>query len=175
MKMVKNCSSKRNFGFSKGFTLVELLVVIAVISVLATIMVSVINPIPIQQKARDSQRVSDLSKVKVALENYFSDNRSYPTQAAWVVVDTGATVSTALEPGYINSLPTDPKQTGTLCSASGTWRRYAYKSDGNRYVLATNMETTYMSSSCPFTVAADVTLFCTCSFSGGTEYFTTAD
>jgi len=156
---------------NKGFTLVELLIAISLIAILTGVLLAILNPRGIQAKARDSQRVSDLSKVKVALENYFADNRSYPS-SAWARVSSVSSLS----PNYINVLPPDPKETGTLCDSSNVWRGYVYKSDGNRYVLATNMETTSMGGSCPFTVAADIITFCTsCGFSGGTAYFTTAD
>lgn len=158
----------------RGFTLVELLIAISLIAILSGVLFSVINPRGIQAKARDSQRVSDLTKIKVALENYFADNRSYPTYATWTVVDTVAGLSS----NYINVLPKDPKQSSSVC-ASGTWREYYYKTDstGSMYVLATNNEVSagQACSSLPSSVQA------TCSASpapcsGGTlVYYTTAD
>ena len=56
----------------KGFTLLELLIVIAIISVLAVIIVIVLNPAETLKKARDSQRISDLNTVKTALGLYLS-------------------------------------------------------------------------------------------------------
>ena len=51
----------------RGFTLLELLIVIAIIAVLSVILIIVINPAEVLQKARDSQRMSDLNTLKTAL------------------------------------------------------------------------------------------------------------
>jgi prepilin-type N-terminal cleavage/methylation domain-containing protein len=61
---------------NKGFTLVELLVVIAIIGLLSTI--AVIAMTSSRSKARDTTRVADLKQVSTALEQYYSDNNSYP-------------------------------------------------------------------------------------------------
>jgi len=52
----------------KGFTLIELLVVIGILAILATVVVVLINPSEYTNRARDSQRVTDLSTVKKAVE-----------------------------------------------------------------------------------------------------------
>lgn len=153
---------KLNNRSTKGFTLVELLIAISLIGILTGVMLAVLNPRGIQAKARDSQRISDLSKVKVALESYFADNRSYPVSASWTAVSS----LSSLAPAYINTLPADPKQTGSVCS--GTWRGYGYMSGGSTYYLVTNMETVSMANLCPFTTPSS----CNC---GSTAYYTTAD
>ncbi len=51
----------------KGFTLLELLIVIGIIAILATATVLVLNPAELLREARDSQRLSDLDSVKSAL------------------------------------------------------------------------------------------------------------
>jgi len=56
----------------KGFTLVELLIVIAILAVLAAAVVIVLNPAELLAQARDSQRVNDLDTVKNALSIYIS-------------------------------------------------------------------------------------------------------
>ena len=43
----------------KGFTLVELLIVIGIVAILATIVVLVINPVELLKESRDSRRLSD--------------------------------------------------------------------------------------------------------------------
>jgi len=53
--------------FSKGFTLVELLIVITILAALAAAVVAVINPMELLAQARDAQRMSDLSTVRDAL------------------------------------------------------------------------------------------------------------
>ncbi len=56
----------------KGFTLVELLIVIAILAVLATATVVVLNPAELLAQARDSQRISDLEGLRTALGVYVS-------------------------------------------------------------------------------------------------------
>ncbi len=108
---------------NNGFTLVELLIVVMLISILAGLLVAVINPQGIQQKARDSQRKADLKKIQAALELYFADNRTYPDQAGGV----NAT-SLPLNPDYMNKTPSDPKAgvyTYRSASTGGTYVLYA--------------------------------------------------
>lgn len=50
-----------------GFTLLELLIVIAIIAILSIALVFMLNPAETLKKARDAQRISDLKTVKTAL------------------------------------------------------------------------------------------------------------
>ncbi|KKT36215.1 MAG: hypothetical protein UW25_C0011G0013 [Candidatus Nomurabacteria bacterium GW2011_GWB1_44_12] len=52
---------------SSGFTLLELLIVIAIIAILSIALVFMLNPAETLKKARDAQRISDLKSVKTAL------------------------------------------------------------------------------------------------------------
>jgi len=54
----------------KGFTLLELLIVIGILAILATTTVLVLNPAELLRQARDSQRISDLQTVNSALSLY---------------------------------------------------------------------------------------------------------
>ncbi|NTW22637.1 prepilin-type N-terminal cleavage/methylation domain-containing protein [Candidatus Falkowbacteria bacterium] len=57
--------NKRNR--TQGFTLLELLIVIAIIAILSVILVLVLNPAETLKKSRDAQRISDLNTLKTAL------------------------------------------------------------------------------------------------------------
>lgn len=60
---------------SRGFTIVELLIVIVVIAILASITIVAYNGI--QQNARDSGRKSDIAAIAKALKMYAADNGNY--------------------------------------------------------------------------------------------------
>lgn len=71
---------------NKGFTLVELLVVIAIIGVLATLLLLQLGGA--RAKARDAKRISDISQIRTAVEQYFDDNSgSYPAMSLYDVSD----------------------------------------------------------------------------------------
>ena len=67
---------------ARGFTLVELLVVIAVVGVLMGIVVAVLNPATFFGRGQDSRRLSDLGQIQTALELDFADQDQYPPSLA---------------------------------------------------------------------------------------------
>lgn len=86
--------------FEKGFTLVELLVVISIISILVTIGIGGFRSS--QTRSRDVQRKSDLKQISNSLELYYSDYGKYPDSVPWGAEFTdGKTV-------YFKVIPTDP-------------------------------------------------------------------
>lgn len=137
----------------QGFTLIELLIVVLIISILAGLLLSVINPIGIRKKTRDSQRKSDLKRIQTALELYYADYRAYPLSTNYVVAGaSGTAVQTALannvNGNYLNEVPRDPKglegdttYQGAF-SCGSTKADYSYRSDatGSSYVLVSTME-----------------------------------
>ncbi len=64
---------------SKGFTIVELLIVIVVIAILATLVIVTFTGI--QEKARDSQRQTDINALDSHIEAYYAQTGTYPTLA----------------------------------------------------------------------------------------------
>src|ERR1041384_8245781 len=61
----------------QGFTIVELLIVIVVIGILAALVVTTYNGI--QQKARDTERKTDINALHGQIEAYSAQNGKYPT------------------------------------------------------------------------------------------------
>ncbi len=61
-----------------AFTLIELLVVISIVGILSVALLTVINPVNQQKKARDTVRRADLAKISTALEQMYADNNTYP-------------------------------------------------------------------------------------------------
>lgn len=113
----------------KGFTLVELLVVILIISILSVTVFVALNPVKRFADARDSRRWTDIDSILTAVHEYIVDNGG--TAPAGITTSelqlgtaatgcnttncttppTGAAcvdLSTALAP-YLKKIPTDPK------------------------------------------------------------------
>lgn len=63
-------------GSNRGFSLIELLVVISIIGVLTAILMS--NFIAARDKAKDAQKIQDLTSFKNALRLYYNDHQTYP-------------------------------------------------------------------------------------------------
>ena len=63
----------------RGFTLIEILIVVAIIAILASVVLVGLGPT--QQAGRDARRLSDLRGVQNALELYFSACGFYPGPA----------------------------------------------------------------------------------------------
>ena len=62
----------------KGLTLIELLISIAVVTILAGLSFVLINPLEQQKKGRDTKRISDIGVLESAVNQYFMDNKVYP-------------------------------------------------------------------------------------------------
>ena len=88
----------------------ELLVVMAIISILVTMVLIAINPIRIINESRDSKTRSELNQVKVALQLYFNELNDYPTGTAALaptymrVVPSGITFNKINSTDYLGSV-----------------------------------------------------------------------
>jgi len=65
-----------NTNSKKGFTLLEFLIIVAVIAILASIVFVVLNPAETLKKTRDAQRISDLNTIKNVLRLYLTTKTS---------------------------------------------------------------------------------------------------
>jgi prepilin-type N-terminal cleavage/methylation domain-containing protein len=68
---------------ARGFTLVELLIVIALIGVLAVAVLAAINPLEQLNRARDTGMESDASQLLAAIDRYYASQEEFP----WQTVD----------------------------------------------------------------------------------------
>lgn len=113
----------KNIKYKKGFTLIEILVVIGILAVLATIVLVAINPARQFKLARDSQRTANVSAILNAIGQNMADNRGLftcndevfgiPSTNSVIKSGTGGVnLADCIVPTYIASLPFDPSATG---------------------------------------------------------------
>jgi prepilin-type N-terminal cleavage/methylation domain-containing protein len=72
---MKNNNNNKNILKSSSFTLIELIIVLAIISILVTILIATIKPIEIFKKTRDSKRIADLKNIEKTMDLLYS---TYP-------------------------------------------------------------------------------------------------
>jgi len=72
----------------KGFTLLELLIVIGILAILATAAVLVLNPAELLRQARDSTRIADIAGINSALGLYITDATTIDLDGSAVVGTT---------------------------------------------------------------------------------------
>ena len=75
---MKQILHKGRASWQAGFTLVELLIVIALIAILSVAVLSTINPIEQSNKARDSRVQNDAAEILNAMERYYASVQKYP-------------------------------------------------------------------------------------------------
>ena len=93
----------------RGFTLVELMVVIVIVGLLATVVL--VNVLPSQDKAMATKARADIATLEQAMEMYRLDNLTYPSGSDGLnalVSPPAAPGSTQRPGGYVKSLPNDP-------------------------------------------------------------------
>jgi prepilin-type N-terminal cleavage/methylation domain-containing protein len=89
----------------KGFTLVELLIVIVIIGILAGVLIAVVNPIEQQNKARDATVKAAMNKIALSIKGNVSAYGRVPDGAG--VIAGLSNVSVATGAGGANDCTTD--------------------------------------------------------------------
>lgn len=134
----------------QGFTIVELLIVIVVIGILAALVITTFTGI--QQKARDTERQTDIKALQGQIEAYYAQKGNYPTRtnvndSGWRGLNMKGLDAEALK---------DPKFNGAgqlAAAVSATVYRYDVLTDANascesdetgcvKYTLEADMEGT---------------------------------
>lgn len=136
----------------RGFTLVELLIVIGILAVLLAIVLIAVNPQQQFREANNTARKADVNAILNAISSYAADNEGQLpagiTSTDKTVTSTaGATnldLCSTLVPTYIADLPLDPvtgteSPAGSVCTeASATYdTQYTVRSgSGNRVTVS---------------------------------------
>lgn len=104
----------------KGFTIVELLIVIVVIGILVALVITTFSGI--QKKARDTERQTDIKAIHGQVEAYFAQNGKYPTLAN---LNDDSWVGSNLKGLDLDALQ-DPKGSSNDLQGSAAANIYAY-------------------------------------------------
>lgn len=129
--------------FARSFSLIEVLIVIALIAIISTILFFTINPLKRIAQSRDVKRKNDLAVLQTALESstFENPNHYYPacnTRPDWYACYFN-NITPLLNPGQIKNLPKDPVTNGDYiyyswemkdgvfeyCSSSGKCTNYS--------------------------------------------------
>jgi general secretion pathway protein G len=78
----------------KGFTLIELIIVVTIIGILAGL--AIVNVRFAQRKAREAALMDNLATMRKAIDNFYADKQRYPSDLNELV------------PNYMRSVPKDP-------------------------------------------------------------------
>ncbi len=120
----------RTLRNSKGFTIVELLIVIVVIGILAALVLNSFRGV--QERARDTERRTDTNAIATQLEVYYTDNGGYPIFTG--EVNTDSWITAHLQGADLNAWRAPGFSANTMVnSATPTKDQYGYtplQSDG---------------------------------------------
>jgi type II secretion system protein G len=134
----------------KGFTLIELMVVISIISFLASVVMASLDSA--RAKSRDARRSSDIHQIQIALELYRSANGSYPSSVGCGGGVIGVNWCNSVEPSswttfqsylspYMSKVPIDPKPGVSGVDWGASQGAYSYFGGGTFYMLVYSFET----------------------------------
>ena len=127
-------SNRDTTFFRKGFTIIELLVVVAIIALIASLVLVQFQVA--RARARDAQREHDIKTLQTALALYVTNKGTFPVYSGPIcpTMPCSDALSVALlDESVLPGIPKDPVNTDVLI--------YSYVSAGSTYALSYTLET----------------------------------
>lgn len=100
-----------------GFTLIELMVVLSIIGLLASIILASVNTA--RAKARDARRLEDIKQIQNALEFFYDKYGKYPNSNNGSLGCVGSPPAPSPTPSYCNSTKNNPVWIRNVAGAPG--------------------------------------------------------
>lgn len=125
-----------------GFTLIEMLVVVAIFAILASLVLARVTSA--KANARDAKRVESIRQLENALDLYKNSNNSYPVCNPEVVINGASDCLSAflISAGAMSRTPVDPTGEGIGTCGQVDSFVYCYQSaDGISYAIRYHLET----------------------------------
>lgn len=125
-------TTRKSQNSVKGFTLIEILVVIGMLAILTTVVLVAVNPLRQFAQARNSERQANASAILNAVGNRIADNRGVfagtgcediPSTETYMTT-IGYDIRRCLVPSYISELPYDPAVGSNYCTDSACAESY---------------------------------------------------
>lgn len=139
---------------SGGFTIVELLIVIVIIAILATLVIVTFTGY--QQRARNNQRQTDIKAVQSYIEAYYADKGHYPTAAMLNDSTWRQANMKGLDPEALNDPKIPTGTTGLAGTVSDTQYGYAPTAAGVACPAATGTGAAMVSTCDAYTLTANL-------------------
>lgn len=118
-----------------GFTLVELLIVIAILGVLAAGILIAINPLEQLARARDGGRKTTITQLGRAVQSYYTIEFAYPTVAQWT-----ATPSILESAGELKTFPPNPSGVSACTNNPKNGFCYSLNAGSTNYIVYSHLE-----------------------------------
>ncbi len=125
---MKKSNKKFSKIYKRGFTLIEILIVVAIIGLLSSVVLVGLGSF--RARGRDARRIADLRGVQNSMELYYFKNNNYPAASTWNDLKTALTGAGI----GVSIIPTDP------LSDSGETYYYGVSTDNQSYILGATLE-----------------------------------
>lgn len=124
---MQNNTHKQHILRQRGFTVIELLIIIVVIGIIASI--SLVAYSGVQERAKYAREQTDLSEVNKLIHLYYVNNGEYPTTTStWSGLSQTSDYIPGIVPEFTAQIPQMP-------TSSVSENSFIYKSNGDDYKL----------------------------------------